>query len=366
MTIRKSLILTAAALLIALGLGAWWLNRTPTKPKPEVPPEERLAVLKCLLDLSDQPAVMQSVPFVERWMKADPDPEVRWKAIELRCVMAKRHENGVCPPSVAQALFDGDRSVRESVGSYSGLFKEVSPEATEILLTAAANREARVRLGAIGLLGPAAKHDDRARRAIHDAREDKDFNVRHNAECSWFELTGSLDDFVPYCLRVQAEYSNLPPCPPGSAEEAESEHALKQLMQAGTFELLQGKGEERTDEMAKLVLTHLRDNTPVIRQGAALFVSYLADEAINARLKSRGLLPTRPTHSTAAFRRASTAGEPKPSGAAQPYVPPKLITRLSESKVEETLRKLVDEDENQAVREAARAALDGWGAFQEK
>jgi hypothetical protein len=372
MLIRKVLPLAVPPLLLALSMLLWWRHSFPDraqKPRPQAPAEERLEVLACLDDLCKQPAVTRSIPTVERWMKDDPDTHVRWRATELRCLIAHYHEDGVCPPSVVRTLFDEDREMHGAAETYSGLFKEVSPEAMDLLLTALAQGDRDVRRGALSLLDCAAARDDRARRAIRDAREDKDFGVRHNAHCNWFKLTGDLDDLLPYCLRVQVEYGDLPPVPPGSSEEAARERCSKELMQTGTFDLLQRQGEERTDEVAKALLRHLEGDTPILRQGAAVFLGAVSDENINARRKARGLSASRPVHSSARFSEEQVseeqAGRGRPAGA-QVLGSPKLLARLSELKVEEALHKREDGDQEQAVREAAAAALKSWSALQEE
>jgi len=363
MSIRKVLLFAVPILLLALGLWLWWLKPfadRSQKLRPQASAEERLEVLDCLSHLSEQIGVTRSIPLIERWMKEDPDPRVRWRATEARCLIAHHHENGACPPSVARTLFDEDRELRGALETYSGLFKEVPPETTEVLLTAAAQGDPAVRRGAILLLGQAAERDDRARRAIDAAREDKDFEVRHNAYCAWFKVTGDLEAFVPYCLRIQVDYRNLPLLPPSSPEEAKRQRASKQLMQMAAFTVLQQQGEERTDEVAKLILRYIDDSTPIMRRGAAVFVSLVADNTIFVRRQARGLLKGVPT-------REGRQDEPeRPPAGLKPLASPKLLARLTELKVEEALHKLEGEDQDQAVREVAADALRSWAALQEE
>ncbi len=360
MSIRKAFLLAVPILSLALGAAAWKLKPFAKRPQPSRPPssvEERVGLLRCLSELCRSPAVTHAVPTLERWIQEDPDADVRQKAVEVRGLIAYEHENKVCPLSVARALLDREANVRGAAGNVAGLCKEFPPAVVPALLEATAHEDASVRSDAILALGKVASRNETARAAIEAARDDKDFGVRHNAHCQWFQLTGDLDNFVPYCLRIQAEYSNLPLLPPDGSEGAKAERCMKQLMQRGTLHGLARQAEERPDKVAKLTLHYLGGGTPVMRRGAATFVGSLAEDALTARREAGDL-----------------AEGPAPGGGKQddrglpnvlgPLDSPRLLARLAELKVEEALLRLVRTDDDAEVRETATAAVKKWAALQ--
>jgi hypothetical protein len=352
MSIRRGFLL--ATLILVFGAALWWRNLFAQEPpsRPTSPAQERIVLLRCLMKNYRDPVVTDTVPILEGWMKEDPDSFVRYKAIELRGMIAYEHEKKVCPLSVAQALLDKEADPREAAELAASLLKEFPPEVIAVVLTAAKNADADMRGKAMQVVALVADRNKEARTVLAAARNDKEFGIRHNAHAAWFKLTDDLDIFLPYCLQIQVEFGNLPPPPADSSEKVKRERFSKQLMRAGVLRLVHQQGEQRTEKVASLIFDQFKNETPLIRRCAAAFIAYLADDTLKVPRKAK------------AVKDGTTFDEEKRDDFELEHVYSlKLITRLSELNIDKKLLQLERDDGDQEVRETAAAARKKWSAL---
>lgn len=306
-----------------------------------------MTLLRSLIKGHKNTTTRETIPIIERWMKEDPDYLVRYKAIELRGLIALEHENKVCPLCVALALFDKDVNVLEAVVSVTGLMKEFSPEVIATVLAAAKTEGTERRFNVLMVVGLIADRSEEARNVISNARSDTDFRIRYNANGTWFRVTGDLDGLIRHCLRIQAEFSNLPLAQSGSTDGEQL--YLKQVMLFGVQRKLQQQGEEETDKVASAILECSASESPLLRRGTAIFIGFLADAALKARGKTG---------------KSKESNQPADNYFSnEPLDSSKLLARLSELGIEGALLKLERSDSDAEVREAARDSLKKWSAL---
>jgi hypothetical protein len=320
---------------------------------PQTPKPERLVAVEWLLKCCARPPAPSAMPALERCIRQDPDVDVRRKAVEALAMIAYQPKHKVCPVAVVEAFNDRDAEVRSIAQGCAGMFREFAPGATEALLKAARHADPLARGPALYTLAYAAARDEKAQEVIRAARTDPDFRVRNDAHSAWFVVTNKLEDIVPHRLRTLAEFRDEPPLPPNSPEAAKTEKTWKNLLQIGAALHLQHAAEERTDEVAKLVLAHLDDKDAVLRRGAAC----LAGDLARWHLQTLALMSRQPFIIQNYVDPKEKPKDPEPT--------PKLLVRLQEMKIEERLRKL-QRDPVEAVRLDAAVSLEQLAALKAK
>lgn len=296
-------------------------------------------LMRSLIRLSKNPAALDAIPLLDRWIAEDPDPMVRFRAIEARGLIAVEQEDKTCPLSVAQALLDPDWDVRSSANSLAGLCERFPPPVASVFLTAANHDDSEIRSAAVTLLGSVPRNE-KVRSALDKARDDPDFWVRHNAQCAWFKLTADWESFVLHALRINGE--EVLPLPPDSSEKAKRNQVAANLMRLGAFWKVAQDGEKRPAETAGLIIRCLSDKEIVRQRGAIEAIRFLAESANDAR---------------------QLAGKPPDPdlGGNDPVDAPELIAKLAEADVAGILARL--KGDGGAVSAAAAKALEKWKAI---
>src|SRR5262249_3414361 len=170
--------------------------------------------------------------------------------------------------------------------------------------------------------------------------------------------TDKLEDVVPYALRARIELRSLKPLKPGATEEEKNEQAQKNLIAIGTAMRLSQLAEERTDEMAGLLLRLAKHESPQMRQGVAEFVGAIAGNIAFFR----GAKPDDPALFLLPARGPFGPDAKRETPQERARRLEKVVARFRELKLEAALERL-REDPDAAVRSAAATALKQLAAL---
>jgi hypothetical protein len=305
---------------------------------PGRPRAERLQAVKWINSNRARKEAARAIPALERCIKKDGDVEVRVKAVEALSMVAYQIRPRTCPLSVLEALTDPHEDVRNIAMGGSGMFDRVAEGGVPLLLKLTEATDAGVRGHAVLMLAHAEGKNPKSLLVARRATKDRDEGVRHDAHSAVFQITGRLEDAVPYWLRTQETIWEVSPSRPEPALTTEKERARRNLHRLASFGRLYDLGEERTEEMARLLVRLLESKSADARRVTAAYIGNLGHFRV--------------TYLENPIRYAF----PKPVSKRE--VPPfKGEARLRALKVEDRLRKLADKDNDAAVREAARYAL---------
>lgn len=332
------------------------------KLTPEATAAERLAVAKWLHSNFRSEHSPRAVPALESLIRKDTEPEVRRKATAALVQLVNRHDVP-CPLGLVAALRDPVDEVRWEASVLGGPYKKrLAPDVLDALIAAAADERAPVRSMGLIHLADAAGKDARARAAIAKAKEDKTFDVRLMAHSAWFTATDDVAAFLAYVIRVREEpKAVLDALPEGSEEEA-LQRCQRNLFVIGSAARVADWTDERPDDLAAALIKLLGDKSATTRRGAADLVGVSA-----RRVEPKGRDPLTgfgpgdsPLESLLPYLDPDgPAPKEKPAPAPRPS---RAYARLLERAADERLRDLATKDPDEAVRAAARRALERFAA----
>jgi hypothetical protein len=333
----------------------------------------RLESLRWLEQNHREPGARLALPALERFAREAPEPELRQRAVRI-VGFIEHQRKAPCPLMVLEALWDKGGDVRYEAAVEAGLFRTFAPGSVDLLLRGARDEDPWRRGTCISFLGRAAGKDPKALAVIEEAKRDPVLDVRDLAHHAAFVATDRLEPYLIYLIRLrEAPEAILAPFP-ADAKAREEERKLRNLLHIGSVLRFGEWGEGRADEFAMLLMKLLRDESPLMRRGAAKVITvslekrpapakpaFPWDYSKGTQMVSPSdLLPfLDPKETITLFKSPGTA--PKEKEKALPKVPPQksaVAVRLEELKVVEALRDLADRDPDQGVREAARQALE--------
>jgi hypothetical protein len=294
------------------------------------------------------------IPVLERTIIDDPVSNVREEAALALSAMARKLKRP-CPLALVQAIFDEDVSVHQTAAALALQFTAFAPGTVERGFRAAWSEDATLRTDGLHLLALAAPQDEKALAVIETARNDRSFQVRHNAHCFKFLANDKLDEYLVWVIRMQEDRSVLDPVPQDEALRKQEEN-MRNLAILGSAMQIVEWCEKRPDDLAAALLPLLDHKSPVVRRGAARLIGAAAIKTDLSSPKSGSDLMAK---EFSYLFPESESGPPKPGN--QPKLrleESKVAPCLEKRKARERLEKLRDNDLDRAVRQAALSALE--------
>jgi hypothetical protein len=332
----------------------------------------RLKALRWINGNSRQPSAARAIPALEKCLREDPEAEVRQQALLDLCLIARRLDKP-CPQAVIEALHDKEDVVRYQAVACTPWFKTFTPGSLEVLFRGVKADNAELRSSSLLLLARVAGKDQKALEAIANAKKDSDFDVRHSAHMALFMAKDKLEEHLPYLIRMREDPASvLTPGPEGS-EVGKQERAQRNRILLGIAAEMIGWSEARADELAGVLIKLLKDDSAVMRRGAAHLIGASAMKAQLPVQRDADPLtpPSMPTESW--FESILPYLDPEAEAKRKQDVKPKeapqkskVAQRLETLGVEATLRKLREDDPDRSVRAAARWALERLARVDEK
>jgi HEAT repeat protein len=277
----------------------------------------KLGVLEWLYRNAKAANAGLAIPALEKAVRADPDDDVRCRAILALGWIAK-YLNKPCPLAIIEALLDKD----DGVVSYAGIasnFRTFERGSVKVLLRCVQSEREMVRGNTILLLLAAGGKDKSVLEVIEKASQDKSFGVRHNAHVAMFKANDRLDDFLHWIIRVYERVDR-----PSDPERAEKEQTSRDLAILGMAQRIVEWRDKRPEALSKALVKLLDDKSPPIRRGAARLI---------------GPVYLKNPHEETSTEKSACA------------------PHLEKLKAEERLQKLRDGDPDTSVRAAARLTL---------
>jgi hypothetical protein len=377
---RRFTILVALA-LPTLGLAQGQYGQPPTDAAfaeqirhldPKNDKATRLEALRWINANRARKNAALAVPALERCIREDPDGEVRGQAVLDLCLIVKRLAQP-CPLVVLEALLDREDMVRYQAEACMPFFKTYTPGSVAVLLRGMRAENAEVRSSILLILARAAGADRKALDAMEQAKQDKVFDVRHSAHRALFIAHDKLEGHLPYLIRLREDPALMLSPGPEDAELGRQERARRNLILLGiTLDVIEWS-DTRADELAAVLMKLLKDESALMRRGAA---NLIGAAAVKVELPSqRDVNPlTSPrwpdeswVQSILPYVEPEAAAKMK-SDSKRKEAPQKskVALRLEKLGVEAVLRKLRDDDPDRSVRGAARLALEQLARLQEK
>jgi hypothetical protein len=314
----------------------------------------RLEALRWLRNHAAAKKVAMAIPVLERTIREDPVSEVREEAVLALFHIARKHKLP-CPLALVEAIFDEEFFVRQDAASVSTQFSTFAPGTVELALRGSWSEDTETRSCGLNLLALAAPRDPKALAVIETAKNDRNFQVRHNAHCFKFLATGRLEEYLVWLIRVQEDDRVLDPIPK-EEELRKREECVRNLAILGSAQTILEWTEKRPDDLADALLVLLEHKSSVVRHGAVRLIRATAVQSDLSKPKSgENLVSKVPSF----LFPESESGAPKPGGQPKPRLEmSKVAARLQERKVRERLEKLSQKDPDSAVQGAALLALD--------
>jgi hypothetical protein len=300
-----------------------------------------------------------ALPALERIIREDPVSQVREEALLTLFDMAKKQKRP-CPLTLVQAIFDPDIAVRQAAAGLATQFRAFAPGTVDVALRASWAEDADIRSYGLNLLALAAPHDEKALAVIETAKNDRTFQIRHNAHCYKFQANGRLVEYLAWLIRVQEDHRVLDPIPKDETLRKQEEF-LRNLAIVGSAQTILEWTEKRPDDLAAALLALLEHESPVVRRGAARLIPVTAVQSDLFKPTPEGFASKVPAYlfpeSESGVAKAGGQSKPRPEKS-------KVAACLEKRKVRERLEKLIQHDPDRAVRTAARLALDRLARLQ--
>jgi hypothetical protein len=230
------------------------------------------------------------------------------------------------------------------------------PGAVEILLRCARSADPHARADSLYLLARADLRDKRVLAAIENAKQDRTFEVRNAAHSAHFRVTGRLEEFLPYVIRVREDPEAVLSPLPVDSELRKQERMQRNLFMIGNAVQLMEWSEKRPDELATALLKLLQDKTPLTRRGAANLIGAVALKVELADPRKQS--PDWAMHVLPYFESYSTHKTPGSAPKVERQTQRSAAAEaLEKRKVRDRLSEMRDKDPDEQVRDAARIAL---------
>ena len=322
--------------------------------------EARLDALNWISRNTGEKEAARVSPALEKCIHDDPEWKVRQRAVGALGQLALRLKKP-CPVVIFEALHDKEDFVRYEAVVWAGLFKKFAPGSADVLLRGVKADNAELRGSSLLLLGHVAPRDPKALAAMEGAKQDKVLDVRHSAHMALFTARNTLDEHLPYLIRVREDPASFLSPGPEDSEAGKEERKYRNLVQLGIAAQMIDWSETRTDELARVLMKLLKDESPILRRGAARLIGASAQKQ---ELPRKQLDPFAPPEKDAMswllpyLEPEPGASPKKESKPPQPPRPSRVAEQLGKLKVEAALRKLRDDDPDRTVRDAAGWALE--------
>lgn len=305
-----------------------------------------------------------AIPVLERVIRDDPASNVREQAV-LALSRIAREQKIPCPLALVQAIFDTDVTVRQSAGALATLCTAFAPGTVELAFRAAWSDDDAVRACGLNLLALAAPRDEKALAVIETAKNDRSFQVRHNAHCFKFQANRKLDEFLAWLIRLQERDKSVLDPVPNDKMLREREECSRNLGILGSLTLLLEWSEKRPGDLAATLVQLLDHPSPVVRRGAVRLIGVTAVKSDQSPPKSGDELYFSKVLSY--LFPESEAGPSKEGGQPKPRLEKsKVAPYLEKLKVRERLEKLSKNDPDEEVQGAALSALARLARLQDK
>jgi hypothetical protein len=304
-----------------------------------------------------------AIPALEKCIRDDPKWEVRQRAVSELSRIARRLDKP-CPLVILEALHDKEDLVRYQAVECAGLFKTFAPGSAEVLLRGVKADNAELRSSSLYFLARVAGKDRKALEAMEKAKQDKVLDVRHSAHMALFIAKDKLEEHLPYLIRVREDPASVLSPVPEDSEQGKQERMYRNLVLLGMGIEMIGWSETRPDELAGVLMKLLKDDSAVMRRGAARLIgACVVKQELPIPRNTDPLTP--PTwkrgwmESLLPYSESEVDGRlEKDSKSKETLQKSKAAQRLEKLAVESTLRRLQDDDPDRSVRDAARWALE--------
>jgi len=321
---------------------------------------ERLRALNWLSANARDKQAAVAIPAMEKSIRDDPEADVRQEAVNTLGQLTLRRKMP-CPLIILEALHDPEDFVRYQADVSANLFKTFAPGAADVLFRGVTADNAELRSSSLRLLASVAGKDPKALAAMEKAKTDKVLDVRHTAHLALFRATNKLNEYLPYLIRIREDPASFLSPGPEDSELAKQERTYRNMILLGIGIQVIDWSETRADELAEVLFKLLKDESAVMRRGAARLIGAAAVKM--ERPVARGIEPlTAPNWIDGSliplFNPEADPGLKKESKPKEAPQPSKVAKRLEKLQVKTVLGKLRDEDPDRSVRDAARSALD--------
>ncbi len=347
--LRKSLLVLAALTAVSLSaVAAQEKQATPTAAdfKAQIArlerkdKDERLAALGWIHRQTRSKHAELAMPALERCIRSDPDADVRRQAVANLGSIAL-HLKQACPLAIVEAMLDKDEVVSQEADAWAGLCKTYAPGSIEVLLRCARSENEKLRGDCLLHLARAGGKDKKVLDAIENAKKDKSFGARHNAHIAMFHATDNLEQLLVYYIRLRDDPDSFLRPVAKDAEAAKRERTTRNLAMIGGALVKVDWSEHRAADFAPALMKLLNDPSPALRRGAAQDIGATA-----GRINPASFEP---------YLKDGKFPESK-----EPPQKSKVALALVKLKAADRLRELRDNDPDETVRLAARAALERW------
>jgi len=333
-----------------------WIERLEQKKDQPA----RLQALKWFQKHDAAKNARLAIPSLEQTIRADPDSKLRQQTIVALFDVARKQKLP-CPLTLVQALFDQEASVRQYAAAVATQFTTFAPGTVEPALRASWSEDAYVRSSGLHLLALAAPRDEKALAVLETAKNDRSFQVRHDAYCFKFQVSDRLDEYLAWLIRVQEDESVLQPIPNDEELRKREEYYRSLYILHGTRTILDWC-EKRPDELAAALVQLLDHKSPAMRHGAVRLIGVTAVKSDLSNTEvGKEYLSKVPSY----LFPDSESGASKPGNPPKPRLEKsKVAACLEKRKVRERLDKLSKNDPDRAVQGAALLALDRLARLQ--
>jgi hypothetical protein len=370
-TLVRGLVVGSLILLLPLHAALARPSATPADPEvrdwierleQEKDQAVRLRALEWLQKHAAAKNAGLAIPVLERTIRDDPVSEVRDRALLALSTVARKQKLP-CPLALVQAIFDQEVSVRQDAAALATQFTTFAPGTVDLALRGSWSEDAYVRSCGLQLLALAAPRDEKALAVIETAKNDRSFDIRHNAHCFKFQATDRLDEYLTWLIRVQEDESVLDPVPKDE-ELRKREQTIRNLAMLGGAYAISEWSEKRPDDLAGALVQLLDHKSAAVRHGAVRLIRVTAVKSELSRPKPGEdiLEKARPY-----LFPDSGSEAPKPGGPPKPRLEKsKVAAYLEQHKVRGRLEKLSENDADRGVRGAALLALERLARLQGK
>lgn len=200
---------------------------------------------------------------------ADENAKVREAAVHAYAVICL-HREMICPQVLMDRLGDDDQTVRNAASTYVPILKHTEASAMR-LLPWFESSDRRVRSAVVSTLITLKSDKPRVVELLQKATDDAYFGVVHNAHIGLYETTGELEPLIRYAVAgIEEHASYIQKEDAGELTDEESlDSAYRELLAFTCASIVRREGKKRPKAVAKIVISMLKDPSPIVRRSAA-------------------------------------------------------------------------------------------------
>ena len=235
------------------------------------PSEARIKALQQIQGTRKEDAVRFDRSLLNQIEEAcsDENAKVRDAAVHAYAVICL-HREMICPQVLMDRLGDDDRTVRSAASTYVPILKHTEASAT-CLLPMIESSDHRVRNAVVSTLITLKSTKPRFVELLRKATSDAYFGVAHNAHIGLYETTGELEPLIRYAVAgIEEHAAHVQKEDAGELTDEESlDSTYREILAFSCASIVRREGEKRPKAVAKIVISMLKDPSPLVRRSAA-------------------------------------------------------------------------------------------------